>query len=158
EGRAAIADLQSLQPDTGADVAYGGLLLQCVLEMFHNGWVYLHCSLITAYVCAASVQWGIINQEEETFAALFSLEAGLDTGPVYATLQRRLDQEETAGEVLADLSISGGKLLATTLFSIADGTAVATVQEGKVSWAPKITRHDTQVDAHQPANAVQALI
>lgn len=158
EGRAAIADLQALQPDIGAVVAYGGLLPQHVLEMFPNGWVNLHFSLLPAYRGAAPVQWAIINQEQETGAAVFQLETGLDTGPVYATLQRRLDPEETAGEVLADLSISGGKLLATTLFSIADGTAVATVQEGKVSWAPKITRHDTQVDAHQPANAVQALI
>lgn len=158
EGQAAIAELQALQPDIGAVVAYGGLLPQHVLEMFPNGWVNLHFSLLPAYRGAAPVQWAIINQEQKTGAAVFQLETGLDTGPVYATLERRLDPEETAGEVLADLSISGGKLLATTLFSVADRTAVATVQKGTVSWAPKITRHDTHLDAQQSANTVRALI
>src|SRR5699024_9017240 len=106
---------------------------QHVLEMFPNGWVNLHFSLLPAYRGAAPVQWAIINQEQETGAAVFQLETALDTGPVSATLQRRLDQTETAGEVLSDLSTCGGSLLAMTLISIADGTAVATVQEGKVS-------------------------
>lgn len=158
EGQAAIAKLQALRPDIGAVVAYGGLVPQNVLEMLPNGWVNLHFSLLPAYRGAAPVQWAIINQEQETGAAVFQLEAGLDTGPVYATLQRRLDPQETAGEVLDDLATSGGKLLANTLCSIADQTAVATAQQGRVSWAPKITSYDTQIDAQQPANVVRALI
>src|SRR5690625_1168067 len=59
EGRAAIADLQALQPDIGAVVAYGGLLPQHVLEMFPNGWVNLHFSLLPEIgraSCRADVQ------------------------------------------------------------------------------------------------------
>lgn len=157
-GQTAIAEIQELQADLGAVVAYGGLLPQTMLDMLPKGWVNLHFSLLPAYRGAAPVQWAIINQEPATGAAVFQLEAGLDTGPVFATLSRPLAPEETSGEVLADLAVSGGRLLSETLFEIAAGSAEATPQQGDVSWAPKITSRDVQIDAYQPADAVRGLI
>ena len=158
EGQAAIEEIQELQPDLGAVVAYGGLLPQAVLNMLPKGWVNLHFSLLPAYRGAAPVQWAIMNQESSTGAAVFRLETGLDTGPVFATMTRTLRPEETAGEVLADLAVSGGALLSDTLSDIAAGSAIATPQQGEVSWAPKITSRDVQIDAHQPAGVVLGLI
>lgn len=158
-GQTAKAEIQQLQPDLGAVVAYGGLLPQTVLDMLPKGWVNLHFSLLPAYRGAAPVQWAIINQETKTGAAVFQLEAGLDTGPVYATLHRPLAPTETSGQVLANLAVSGGTLLSETLTTIADGTAKATPQDDdEASWAPKITSRDVQIDAYQPAEAVRGLI
>ncbi len=158
DGQAAIDQIAALQPDIGAVVAYGGLLPQHVLDLLPKGWINLHFSLLPAYRGAAPVQWAIINQETETGAAVFQLEAGLDTGPVYATLTRPLAPDESAGEVLADLSVSGAGLLATTLANIAAGTAQATPQRGDVSWAPKLTSHQAKIDPAQRAGAVCGLI
>lgn len=157
-GQAAIAEIQELQPDLGAVVAYGGLLPETVLDMLPKGWVNLHFSLLPAYRGAAPVQWAIINQESVTGAAVFQLEAGLDTGPVFSTLRRPLEPQETSGEVLADLAIAGGTLLSETLVDIAKGSAVAKPQEGEVSWAPKISSRDVQIDAYQPAEVVRGLV
>lgn len=158
DGRVAIDQIHQLQPDIGAVVAYGGLLPPHVLELLPYGWVNLHFSLLPAYRGAAPVQWAIINHEPETGAAVFQLEAGLDTGPVYASLTRSLDPTETAGEVLTDLANSGGQLLAQTLSHIAEGTAKATPQTGQPSWAPKLTSAQARVDPAQPAAAVRGLI
>src|SRR5699024_922219 len=79
QGAAAATAIQELNPDIGAVVAYGGLLPQSVLDMLYQGWVNLHFSLLPAYRGAAPVQWAIINQEAHTGAAVFQLEAGLDT-------------------------------------------------------------------------------
>lgn len=158
DSNAAVDQINELRPDIGAVVAYGGLLPQPVLDLLPKGWVNLHFSLLPAYRGAAPVQWAIINQETQTGAAVFQLEAGLDTGPVFASLTRDLAPEDTAGEVLADLASSGGKLLADTLSEIAADTAVATPQQGEVSWAPKITSHQVRIDPAQPAEAVRGLI
>lgn len=158
DGKIAIAEVERLQPDIGAVVAYGGLIPESVLEMLPKGWVNLHFSLLPAYRGAAPVQWAIINQEPHTGAAVFQLEAGLDTGPIFSTIDRPLEPTETSGAVLADLSVSGGKLLSETLTDIAAGTASATPQSGEVSWAPKLTSRDVQIDAHQPAAVVRGLI
>ena len=158
DGQAAIEELQELRPDIGAVVAYGGLLPQHVLDMLPKGWVNLHFSLLPAYRGAAPVQWAIINQEMETGAAVFQLEAGLDTGPVFSTLSRPLAADETAGEVLADLAEAGAELLATTLSDIAAGSAESMPQQGDVTWAPKLSSQQAKIDPAQPAAAVRGLI
>lgn len=158
DGEDAITQIQELNPDIGAVVAYGGLLPQSVLDLLPNGWVNLHFSLLPAYRGAAPVQWAIIKQETQTGAAVFQLEAGLDTGPVFSTLTRTLEPEETSGEVLTELAGTGGQLLAETLSKIAAGTAVATPQEGAGSWAPKITSHQVKIDPAQTAGVVRGLI
>ncbi|NWN89366.1 MAG: methionyl-tRNA formyltransferase [Micrococcaceae bacterium] len=158
DGAEAIAAIQYLQPDLGAVVAYGGLLPQHVLDLLPQGWVNLHFSLLPAYRGAAPVQWAIIDQQPQTGAAVFQLEAGLDTGPVFSTVERPLQPAETAGEVLADLAVTGAELLSTTLTDISSGTAVATPQQGDVSWAPKISSNQVHIDPAQPAEAVRGLI
>jgi len=157
-GQQAISQIQELSPDIGAVVAYGGILPQHVLDLLPNGWLNLHFSLLPAYRGAAPVQWAIINQETETGAAVFQLEAGLDTGPVFATLKRALSPGETAGQVLEDLAAQGAALLSATLSDIAAGTAVATPQQGEMSWAPKITSQQVKVDPAQPRGVVLGLI
>ncbi|GAA4473067.1 methionyl-tRNA formyltransferase [Enteractinococcus fodinae] len=158
EGQQAVEEIAALQPDLGAVVAYGGLLPQEVLDMLPNGWVNLHFSLLPAYRGAAPVQWAIINQEPRTGAAVFQLEAGLDTGPVFSTLTRDLAPDETAGEVLADLAHQGATLLTDTLREIQSGTAQAIPQDGEPSWAPKLTSRQVKIDPAQPADAVRGLI
>lgn len=153
-----IDQLTALKPDIGAVVAYGGLLPQHVLDLFPKGWINLHFSLLPSYRGAAPVQWAIINQEKVTGAAIFQLEAGLDTGPVYATLERDLHPDETAGDVLTDLSHSGGVLLSDTLGALAASTAHATPQQGEPTWAPKLTSYHAKIDPAQPAPAVRGLI
>lgn len=153
-----IQEITALQPDIGAVVAYGGLLPQHVLDALPKGWVNLHFSLLPAYRGAAPVQWALINQETHTGAAVFQLEAGLDTGPVYNTLTRNLEPDETAGEVLADLADRGAALLNRVLSDIQSETAEATPQEGAATWAPKLTSRMVKIDPAQPADAVRGLI
>lgn len=158
EGQQAVEQIAALEPDIGAVVAYGGLLPQDVLDLLPKGWVNLHFSLLPAYRGAAPVQWAIINQEPQTGAAVFQLESGLDTGPVYSTLTRVLSAAETSGEVLGELANSGAALLASTLAEISAGTAQAVPQKGEISWAPKLTSQHVKIDPAQPAEAVRGLI
>ncbi|HEY4576985.1 MAG TPA: methionyl-tRNA formyltransferase [Yaniella sp.] len=157
-GDQTIKEIAALKPDIGAVVAYGGLLPQHALDLLPKGWVNLHFSLLPAYRGAAPVQWAIINQETCTGAAVFQLEADLDTGPVYSTMTRKLTPDETAGEVLADLADDGAALLSRTLSDIQAGTAEATPQSGEPTWAPKLTSRLVKIDPAQPAEAVRGLI
>lgn len=158
DGQETIEKITTLKPDIGAIVAYGGLLPQHVLDLLPKGWVNLHFSLLPAYRGAAPVQWAIINQEPRTGAAVFQLEAGLDTGPVYASLTRDLAPDETAGEVLTDLADEGATLLSSTLTDIHAGNAQATPQNGEPTWAPKLASRHVKVDPAQPAEVVRGLI
>jgi len=141
-------------PDVAAIVAYGGIVPPAALGVPIHGWINLHFSLLPAWRGAAPVQRSIIAGDDITGAATFQLEEGLDTGPVFGTLTETVRPDDTAGDLLDRLSVSGALLLSQTLSAIDAGHAVAQPQAGEVSLAPKLTLDDGRLDWTQPALAI----
>jgi methionyl-tRNA formyltransferase len=81
-----------------------------------------------------------------------AMEAGLDSGPVYASETIPIGEHETAGELHDRLASAGAALLLRHLGNIVDGTLVATQQdEGLASYAAKISTADAVIDWRQSA-------
>jgi methionyl-tRNA formyltransferase len=154
-----VARLAELAPDCVPVVAYGALVPPAALAIPRYGWVNLHFSLLPAWRGAAPVQHAVLHGDEVTGAAVFQLEAGLDTGPVYGTLTEPIHSTDTSGDLLERLAVSGAKLLVQVLDGIDAGTAVAVPQAADgVSMAPKVTAEDARVRWTEPAFAVDRRI
>lgn len=154
-----IAELTELAPDCCAVVAYGALLSEQLLAVPRHGWVNLHFSLLPAWRGAAPVQAAIAAGDTVTGATTFQIEPALDAGPVYGVVTETIRPTDTAGDLLARLSVSGAELLETTLDGIADGSLrpVAQPSDG-VTVAPKITVEQARVRWDLPAHAVERRI
>jgi methionyl-tRNA formyltransferase len=148
------ARIAETAPDVAAIVAYGGIVPRAALGVPRHGWVNLHFSLLPAWRGAAPVQRSIIAGDDVTGAATFQLEEGLDTGPVFGTLTETVRPDDTAGDLLGRLSLSGAVLLSQTLSAIDAGNAAALPQQGDVSLAPKLSLEDGRLDWQQPALAI----
>jgi methionyl-tRNA formyltransferase len=148
------ARIAEFAPDAAAIVAYGGIVPKAALGVPRHGWVNLHFSLLPAWRGAAPVQRSIIAGDDVTGAVTFQLEEGLDTGPVFGTLTEAIRPEDTAGDLLERLSISGAVLLSQTLSAIDAGQAAPQPQNGEISLAPKLTLDDGRLDWQQPALAL----
>jgi methionyl-tRNA formyltransferase len=154
-----LARLAEIAPDLCPVVAYGGLIPQAALDIPARGWINLHFSLLPAWRGAAPVQHAILHGDEVTGAAVFQLEAGLDTGPVYGTMTELIRPADTAGDLLGRLSTAGAGLLVACVDAIADGTASAVPQPPDgISLAPKITVADARVSWSDPAFAIDRRI
>ena len=69
--------------------------------------------------------------------------------------------DDTAGDLLHRLSLSGARLLVDTLDGIEDGTLTPTPQpetDAQLSYASKINVEDARIDWTQPAEVVDRLI
>lgn len=150
--------LRALDPDLGVIVAYGGIIREPLLGAPRLGWINLHFSLLPRWRGAAPVQRAIMAGDVETGAAVFRLVPELDAGEVYATVRRPIGAHETAGHLLQSLAESGAQLLAGVVDDLAGGAAVATVQQGEVTLAPKLTQADGRIDWAASAVAVDARI
>ncbi|WP_150309227.1 methionyl-tRNA formyltransferase [Planctomonas psychrotolerans] len=148
-----VADLR---PDLGVIVAYGGLVREPLLSTPRHGWINLHFSLLPAWRGAAPVQRALMAGDTDTGASVFQLEAGLDTGPVFATVSRSTGPGETAGDVLAALAHDGAALLTSVVNDLAAGTARSTAQLGDPTLAPKLTLDDGRLDFTRPVAEVDA--
>jgi methionyl-tRNA formyltransferase len=156
-----VARLTELAPDCCPVVAYGALLPQRVLDIPPHGWVNLHFSLLPAWRGAAPVQHAILAGDKTTGATTFRIVLELDAGPIFATVTEPIRPDDTAGDLLHRLSLSGAQLLVDTLDGIEDGTLTPTPQpdsDGQVSYASKITVNDARIDWTQPAETVDRLI
>jgi methionyl-tRNA formyltransferase len=81
-----------------------------------------------------------------------SMEAGLDTGPVFASEAVLIGAQETAGELHDRVAAIGAELLVTHLDDIVAGRLQARRQDdNEASYAAKISSADAVIDWHQSA-------
>jgi methionyl-tRNA formyltransferase len=156
-----VTRLTELAPACCPVVAYGALLPQRVLDIPRHGWVNLHFSLLPAWRGAAPVQHAILAGDKTTGATTFRIVLELDAGPIFATVTEPIRPDDTAGDLLHRLSLSGARLLVDTLDGIEDGTLTPTPQpetDGQLSYASKITVDDARIDWTNPAEVVDRLI
>jgi methionyl-tRNA formyltransferase len=156
-----VARLAELAPACCPVVAYGALLPQRVLDIPQHGWVNLHFSLLPAWRGAAPVQHAILAGDKTTGATTFRIVLELDAGPVFGAVTEPIRPDDTAGDLLHRLSVSGARLLVTTLDGIEDGTLTPTPQpesDGQLSYASKISVDDARIDWKEPADVVDRLI
>ncbi len=153
--------LNELAPDCCPVVAYGALLSQRVLDIPRHGWINLHFSLLPAWRGAAPVQHAILAGDQLTGATTFRIVLELDAGPIFATVTEPIRPDDTAGDLLHRLSLSGARLLVDTLDGIEDGTLTPISQpetDAQVSYASKINVEDARIDWTQPAEVVNRLV
>jgi methionyl-tRNA formyltransferase len=156
-----VSRLTQIAPDCCPVVAYGALLPQRVLEIPRHGWVNLHFSLLPAWRGAAPVQHAILAGDQITGATTFRIVLELDAGPIFATVTEPIRPDDTAGDLLHRLSLTGARLLVDTLDGIQDGTLTPTPQpetDAQVSYASKINVEDALIDWTRPAEAVDRLV
>ncbi len=151
--------LRQIAPDCCPVVAYGALIPQRALDVPPHGWVNLHFSLLPAWRGAAPVQHAILHGDDVTGATTFRIVAALDAGPVFGVVTEPIQPDETAGELLERLAVSGAELLVATLDGIESGQLVAREQPADgVSLAPKINAEDARVRWADPAVAIGRLV
>ena len=154
-----IDRLRQIAPDCAPVTAYGALIPQSVLDIPAQGWVNLHFSVLPAWRGAAPVQHAILHGDDITGATTFRLVKELDAGPVFGVVTEPIRPDDSAGDLLGRLAVSGAELLVATLDGIESGQLEARPQPAEgVSLAPKITPGDARVRWDQPATAVDRQI
>lgn len=157
----AAQQLADLQPDLMVVAAYGLILPQQIIDIPEHGCVNVHASLLPRWRGAAPIQAAILAGDDETGISLMSMNAGLDTGPVYVREAVQIGDEETAGELHDRLAWLGGHALVSYLPGILSGDLVAEEQDETQScYAHKIDKAaaklDWQLSAVQLARVVRA--
>ncbi|MFT4056253.1 MAG: methionyl-tRNA formyltransferase [Novosphingobium sp.] len=141
EEQAAFA---ALEADIAVVAAYGLILPQAVLDAPRLGCLNIHASILPRWRGAAPIQRAILAGDPTTGITIMQMEAGLDTGPMLATLRTTIDAK-TAGELTSELADRGAQLLVGTLRDLAVHRAVKQPEDG-VTYARKIDKAEARLD------------
>jgi len=136
----------ALRPDALVVAAYGQIVPERLLQGPPHGGVNVHASLLPRWRGAAPVAAAILAGDTRTGVSIMRMDAGLDTGPVYAQREMTIAPDATTVQLSAMLAEAGAALLLEVLESIAAGAAVATPQnEERATHAPRLRRADGEV-------------
>ncbi|HEX7079798.1 MAG TPA: methionyl-tRNA formyltransferase [Gammaproteobacteria bacterium] len=140
------------RPDLMLVVAYGLLLPRWARDWPRLGCVNVHASLLPRWRGAAPIQHAILGGDAVTGVTLMRIEAGLDSGPIYAARETPIGADETAGELHDRLAELGAALAAETLPRILAGTIEPIPQDDTAkTYAPKLDKRDARLDWRAPA-------
>lgn len=154
------AKLSDLDLDLVIVVAYGLILPTRVLTIPRHGCWNLHASLLPRWRGAAPVQRAIEAGDERSGVCIMQMEAGLDTGPVFACKATALEPEETGGSLHDRLAILGAKTLMDCLDHLADGNLGEPVAQNDqlACYAKKLEKSEAHLDWSLPAQVLERRI
>jgi methionyl-tRNA formyltransferase len=157
-----LADLRSEKILESVDlvvvIAYGKLIPEELLKIPKHGWINVHFSILPKYRGAAPVQRAIWNGEEESGISIFQLDAGMDTGPIFAQQRVSISSMESAGECLKIMSEMVPNLLGETLVNIEKlGKPTSQPKEGS-SLAPKIEKSESIINWSGSAISIKNMV
>ena len=113
--------LKRVAPDAVVIIAYGQIIPARLLTIPRLGWINLHASLLPRYRGAAPIHWAIANGETATGLTTMQIDAGMDTGPTLLQLELEIGPDETAPELAARMSETGGGLIVDSLLQLDRG-------------------------------------
>ncbi|MBU3921609.1 MAG: methionyl-tRNA formyltransferase, partial [Alphaproteobacteria bacterium] len=156
EEQAAFA---ALNLDAAVVVAYGLILPQPILDAPRLGCLNLHASILPRWRGAAPIQRAIMAGDTETGVDAMLMEAGLDTGPVLASVRTPITREDTAGTLYDRLAMLAAQLAPRALAGLADCSLQPVPQaEAGMTYAQKITAEDQRIDWTRPAAEIDCQI
>lgn len=137
-------DFAALDLDVAVVAAYGLILPRAILAAPRMGCLNVHGSLLPRWRGAAPVQRAILAGDAVTGVTIMEMEAGLDTGPMRATIETAIDGK-TAGELTDELAAGGADLMVRVLAAPAAHPAIAQPEKG-VTYAGKIGKAEARLD------------
>ncbi len=155
-----VAEVLALEPECLVVAAYGQILPSTLIDAPKFGSVNVHASLLPRWRGASPIAHAILAGDAETGVSIMRMDAGLDTGPVYASARVATGDAATTPALTRVLADLGARELLIVLDRLARGEAAAEPQpvEG-VTYAPRLGREDGRVDwSEQTAVVVDRMV
>ena len=138
------AAFAALGADVAVVAAYGLILPQAILDAPKHGCINVHGSLLPRWRGAAPVQRAILAGDTVTGVTIMQMEAGLDTGPMLATVEIDM-ADKTAGALTVELAHAGARLLVDVLADLSAHPPIIQPGHG-ATYAPKIDKAEARLD------------
>jgi methionyl-tRNA formyltransferase len=153
--------LENLQPDVFIVAAYGLILPQAVLDIPRFGCLNVHASLLPRWRGAAPIERAVMAGDKETGVCIMEMQAGLDTGPVFAQTEIPIAADATALALTEELADAGGELLIDVLTTFAAAKAEKrklptpkAQDDNLATYANKLEAADRMIDWSESAQSI----
>jgi methionyl-tRNA formyltransferase len=149
-------EIHKLKPELGVLVAYGKIIPQSTIDLFPNGIINAHPSLLPKYRGPSPIETAILNNEPETGISLMRLSAGMDEGPVFDQMRIALTGSEDRLQLYAHLAKLSADFLLDKLEAIAEGWLTPKPQiEAQATYTNLLKKENGVLDFGKPAELLE---
>ena len=143
--------LQTIDADVGVVAYFGTFIKSDILNKFRLGLLGIHPSLLPKYRGPTPVQTAILNGDKETGITIFKMDEKLDHGPILASEEFEISDEETTHGLHTALFKLGANLLEKTLIDYIEEVLKPVPQDEKeATFTKKLAKQDGFVDINKP--------
>jgi methionyl-tRNA formyltransferase len=116
----------------------------------------VHGSVLPRWRGAAPIAAAILAGDVEAGVSIMRMDAGVDTGPTLSAAYLPIAADDTTGTLTPKLASLGAELLVRTLPRWLAGELAPIPQPDEgVTWAPRITKEEGQIDWTEPAVLIE---
>ncbi len=142
-----VAEIAACEPDVLVVVAFGAILKAPLLAVPRVAALNVHPSLLPALRGPAPAQRAVYAGLSWTGISVQYMSEALDAGDILLQRAEPVGAEETAGELLARLSVPSAELLVESLRALGAGSAPRVAQcHEEATFAPVLTKDDGAID------------
>ena len=148
----ARSQLATLSPDLIVVAAYGLILPAETLGVPRLGCLNVHPSILPRYRGPSPVASAILQGDPLTGVTIMLMDEGMDSGPIVAQRETRIEPGETAEALTMRLFQNGAGLLVDILPEWKRGHIEVSAQDAsKATFTKLLSREDGEVDWSRPA-------
>jgi methionyl-tRNA formyltransferase len=139
--------LQEINADAGVLVAYGKIVPQSIIDLFPQGIINFHPSLLPKLRGPSPIESAILNGDTETGLTLMKLVKEMDAGPILYQEKIKLNRDEDAVNLRDRFSKRGTELFIQQLPDILSGKTKEIPQnDADATYCRLFTKADGDID------------
>ncbi len=144
------------QTNAAVLVAFGKIIPQSVIDLFPDGIINVHPSLLPKLRGPTPVENAILQGLDYTGVSIMKIASKMDAGPVYIQKRVALDGNETKFELAERLGQLAADLVANNLANILDGSLPPSEQnDSEATYTALIKKEDGDIDWRKPAQQLE---
>jgi methionyl-tRNA formyltransferase len=128
--------------------SYGAFVPEKIINMFQNGIINIHPSLLPKYKGPSPIQYALLNGETVTGVTLIKLDNEIDHGSILAQRPYELSGNETSEDLLSILFEIGGDMVEELIIKLEKIEVLNETPQDhtKETWSYKIEKKDGMID------------
>lgn len=151
--------IKSFSPDLLVCFAYGKIFGPKFMDLFPQGGINLHPSLLPKYRGCAPVPAALLSGDEKTGITIQRLAQKMDSGDILLQKELLLTGNENTGSLLEKVGQMGGDLLLQVLYQIDSGTENPVPQkEEDATFCQLLKKEDGLIDWDKTAKEIDCKI
>lgn len=155
-----ITKISKLHPDIGIVASYGKILSKALLDIFPNGLLNIHPSILPKYRGPSPIQATILNGDEKTGVTVMLVDEKMDHGPIIA--QRKLEfpiSNFQFSQLHDELAKLGAKVLVEVLPKWINKEIIPKVQdESRATYTKLLKKEDGFIDWSKPTDYIERMV